>query len=56
MYKIMRSRSNEIMSINVEQADGSVMCIPTDPANSDYQQYLAWVAEGNTAEEWNQGE
>jgi hypothetical protein len=53
MYKIMRSRSNEIISINVEQADGSVMCIPTDPANSDYQQYLAWVAEGNTAEEWS---
>lgn len=25
--------------------------IPVEPANTDYQLYLEWVAEGNTIEE-----
>lgn len=30
--------------------DGSF--VPEDSDNRHYQEYLAWVAEGNTAEEW----
>ena len=30
--------------------DGTVSSIPKNEANTDYQEYLLWVAEGNTAE------
>jgi hypothetical protein len=31
---------------SVKRSDGTF--IPFDPANTDYQTYLKWVAEGNT--------
>ena len=41
---------NTIQDI-LNKEDGVVkLAIPKDPANSDYQDYLAWVAEGNTAD------
>jgi len=42
-YKLVSNHRNEIVCI--VSSDGK--SIPFDPANSDYQAYLAWVAEGN---------
>ena len=49
MYKKYNDPSGKEMIVLIE----SNLFIPADPANSDYQQYLAWVAEGNTAEKWS---
>ena len=32
----------------VEFSDGSKTFIPINEDNADYQEYLAWLAEGNT--------
>ena len=35
--------------VKTEQ-NGLSKCIPLDPGNTDYQEYLEWVSKGNTAE------
>lgn len=46
MYQLTNSTSI------LREADGAF--IPCDPANADYQQYLEWVAEGNTPEPYTE--
>jgi hypothetical protein len=45
MYKLFKSeRTGEVATV-IRLEDTAY--IPFDPANADYQQYLAWLAEGN---------
>ena len=48
MYKLFNSPFNQepAMVMHIE----SSTFIPFDPANVDYQEYLRWLAEGNTPE------
>jgi len=47
MFKIWKAKEGNTI---VRLAD--MAFIPCVADNTDYQAYLAWVAEGNTAEEW----
>ena len=49
-YKLTKNIDGTISETQVIRiSDGAF--IPFDPANTDYQEYLEWVAEGNTPEE-----
>ena len=45
MYKQHKNSLGELNGI-LRLADNAF--IPFDPANTDYQEYLKWVSEGNT--------
>jgi len=32
--------------------DGTILGIPPDPMNVDYLEYVKWLFDGNTPEEW----
>jgi hypothetical protein len=47
MYKLTNPISpSTVSNVVIRTTDNA--CIPFDPANTDYQEYVKWVAEGNT--------
>ena len=50
MYKKTLDINNNSTDNVIIKIEGNVL-IPKDEANTDYQEYLKWVAEGNTPEE-----
>ena len=50
MYKLVNNVHGQLISILKSNENGSGTSIPPVLDNTDYQKYLAWVAEGNTPE------
>ena len=48
MYKLIKTLNEIPPQVVIRTTDGSY--IPFDPVNSDYQEYLKWLDEGNTPE------
>ena len=47
MYKLIKSPTTGEIRIVQKQEGNMLLSIPFAPDNTDYQEYLKWVAEGN---------
>ena len=48
MYKLVKSPITNEVNVVQLQVGNVLLSIPFDPANTDYQEQLKWLAEGNT--------
>ena len=51
IYKLINDPREETLYCIKKSINNVEIFIPFDEANTDYQEYLEWVAKGNTAEE-----
>jgi len=49
MYKLLNDDEGNAVAV-LRTGTNSWTTIPFDPANTDYQEYLEWLAEGNEPE------
>lgn len=58
MYKLVKDLDGNVRVDIILKSN--IYWVPNDPANKDWQEYQAWLAEGNTPEpadvEENEGE
>ena len=50
IYKLGKNPLTGVVDQVTKESNGKKLIIPFIDDNTDYQTYLAWVADGNTAE------
>ena len=50
MYRYIKDKDDSNLTNCIQRISDNAS-IPFDPANTDYQEYLEWLSEGNTPEE-----
>ncbi len=54
MYSIYKEKNTDRILCILRLKDNA--SIPLDPCNTDYQEYLAWLVQGNTPEPADEGQ
>ena len=50
IYKLVKNPMTGVVDQVTKESNGTKLIIPFIDANADYQEYMAWVQEGNVPE------